>query len=357
MPLDARPAAFSEKGFYLQEFRGRTLALCAPAADVRKDGPLGDLVRELASEGIRTIVISPDGQALRDLGLRLVVPGGSARLAGDVWRALRDSHAVGVEAGEEPGFAADCRSVGAALGITKLVFMQPEGGLLDARGERESFVDLAELERRVHDPTQPRGALLREIHAMVDEAGIASVNLCSVEGLADELFTYAGSGTLFTRERYLEVRRLGVDDYDAAHDLIARGVEEGYLAERSAREIDRVLAGGFGAFVEGCHLAGIGALLEFPGGREAEIASLYTLTRFLGEGVGAHLVRYAVESAGARRLERVFACTTRERVGAFFERHGFEPVDRSALPAARWKGYDARRRARLHCYRLDLQAE
>ena len=51
-------------------------------------------------------------------------------------------------------------------------------------------------------------------------AGVAAVNLCRLDGVADELFTYDGSGTLFTREGYVAVRRLGFDDYDAATDLI-----------------------------------------------------------------------------------------------------------------------------------------
>jgi N-acetylglutamate synthase-like GNAT family acetyltransferase len=129
-------------------------------------------------------------------------------------------------------------------------------------------------------------------------------------------------------------------------------VEEGYLAERSSRELDRVLAGGFGAFVEGRHLAGIGALLEFSGTQQGEIASLYTLTRFLGEGVGAHLVSHAVARAGERGLERLFACTTQERVGAFFERNGFVRVNVDALPKSRWEGYDDTRRTRLQCFQI-----
>jgi amino-acid N-acetyltransferase len=112
-----------------------------------------------------------------------------------------------------------------------------------------------------------------------------------------------------------------------------------------------VLAGGFGAFVEGRHLAGIGALILHPDGRSGEIASLYTLTRFLGEGVGAELVSHALVQARPLGVERVFACTTQERVGAFFERMGFALADSCELPAARWEGYDPDRRARLRCYR------
>ena len=150
--------------------------------------------------------------------------------------------------------------------------------------------------------------------------------MCTLEGLPDELFTYAGSGTLFTEQRYVVVRKLGLDDFDAASDLIARGTSEGYLAPRTQEQLDAVLASGFGAFVEGYHLAGIGALLVDDPGGCAEVASLYTLTRFLGEGVGGHLVAYALARAQERGLAYVYACTTSERVGGFFQLHGFRAV-------------------------------
>ena len=116
--------------------------------------------------------------------------------------------------------------------------------LLDREGRRLSFVDLDELRAILRDEPlrgdARRAAMLREIEAVLT-AGLPAVNLCSLAGLADELFTYAGSGTLFSRERYVVVRRLGIDDFDAAADLIARGVAEGYLAPRSPEQIERVL--------------------------------------------------------------------------------------------------------------------
>src|SRR5262249_50870980 len=181
--------------------------------------------------------------------------------------------------------------------------------------------------------------------------GGPAVNVCDLAGLEQELFTYSGSGTLFTRKRYIAVRELGLDDFDAAYDLIDRGVAEGYLAARPSREIDRVLAHGFGAFIEGRHLAGIGALLVDGDARVGEIASLYTVTRFLGEGVGQHLVAHALRRARALRLHCVFAGTTQERVGPSFERQGFEVAAPDELPARKWRGYDRRRRRRLRCYR------
>jgi amino-acid N-acetyltransferase len=241
--------------------------------------------------------------------------------------------------------------------VTKLVWIDRDGALLGEDERRLSFVDLDELRKRLAAgpaSTGRRAVLLREIESLLS-AGLPAVNLCSLEGLADELFTYTGSGTLFSRERYVEVRRLGIDDFDAADDLIARGVAEGYLAPRSAEAVERVLANGFGAFVEGRHLAGIGALLHWEGSQVAEIASLYTVTRFVGEGIGGHLVQFACAHAQELGCSAVTAVTTSDRVAVFFERYGFERVPADEIPAEKWRNYDPDRRARALCLRRILQ--
>ncbi len=83
--------------------------------------------------------------------------------------------------------------------------------------------------------------------------------------------------------------------------------------------------------------------------------SLYTLTRFVGEGIGGHLVRFAVERARDRGFACVVACTTEDRVVSFFESHGFRRVSYGALPPEKWRDYEAERRARVRCLRLDLR--
>ncbi len=115
-----------------------------------------------------------------------------------------------------------------------------------------------------------------------------------------------------------------------------------------------MLESAFGAFIGGNHLAGLGTLLPYRDDQAAEIASLYTLTRFLGEGVGSHLVRFAVERASEQGCRWVFACTTSARVTAFFERNGFRKVERGEVPEAKWRAYDPARRAQVACLRRDL---
>lgn len=357
---------FSERAFYLREFRGRTLALVLPAqAQPEALAGVAEPLAALAASGARVLAIGREQAGLAALGAAPVLDAESPRLAGAVWRALRESPRVGIRcaSADADAFAAEAAALTLRLGVFKLVWLSSGGGLRGSDGARLSFVDLAELRvllaADVVEDSPQRQAMWDEIAGVLAQGEVA-VNVCSPAGLAAELFSYEGSGTLFTRERYIQVRPLGVDDYAAAADLIARGVREGYLAPRTPEQVDAVLASGFGAFIAldavrgGGALAGFGALLDGGDGRSGEVAALYTLTRFLGEGVGMHLLRFARQEARARGYARIFACTTSERVSAFFARNGFAEVAASALPAAKWRGYDPARRAQLRCHAREI---
>jgi amino-acid N-acetyltransferase len=302
------------------------------------------------------ILISDGAEALASLaGSEPLSASEPATLPGRVWRRLGHHLRVGVVMDDSRCFGAACCQIVLALGIRKLVWVDAEGGLIRADGERDSFIDAAELADRIAEvtPVCRRGEILVHAEAMLS-AGVDAVNLCTLSGVADELFTYNGSGTLFTREGYVVVRRLGLDDFDAAAGLIERGIEEGYLAPRTPEQIERVLESAFGALIGGNHLAGLGTLLTYRDDQAAEIASLYTLTRFVGEGVGSHLVRFAAERAHEQGCRFVFACTTSQRVTAFFERNGFRKVDRGEVPETKWRAYDPTRRSQVVCLRRDL---
>jgi len=58
---------FSEKGFYLEEFHGKTLAIAAPAAELRQPGKLAEVVDELARNEINVLLISTERSALEPL--------------------------------------------------------------------------------------------------------------------------------------------------------------------------------------------------------------------------------------------------------------------------------------------------
>ena len=352
-PKSPRPA---ERDFYLAEFRGRSLGLVL--ADGREsESEVGAVLDQLAENPTRCVLISPDRSLLEEFASVVTEPDESPSWPGRVWEAIDSDgrvgvHVVGEDRGQEASaFAAECRRVTLKLKLSKLVWIQQDGGLSSASGERISLVDLEELRRlqTAQDPGDPiRAALLREVAVML-EHGTPSISVCSSQGIFQELFTYAGSGTLFTKERYTHVRDLGLDDFDAAADLIRVGTEDGFLLARSPEEIHFVLSHAFGVFIEGRYLAGIGALLPYPDEKAAEIASLYTVTRFAKEGIGGHLISYALEKAREAELGRVFACTTSQRVEGFFRRQGFEAVSVEALPRSKWKGYSEERVAEVTC--------
>jgi len=347
-------ASFSEKDFYLAEFRGRSLAVAVPPAAVAhpaSSGSLQEMIEELVANRTRVILLCEERPLLEKLVDGAVLSAEGDHWMGALWRALRAGGraALHVRRAELPGTS---RAAALRLGLAKLVWLDPEGALRRTGGERIAFMDLTELEARIA-AGDDRREMLEHFRAMV-VAGLPSLNLCEPVRLLEDLLTYEGAGTLFTRERYADVRALALDDLDAANDLLQRGVREGYLVERTTEQVDLALGHGFGVFIEGRYLAGIGAMLPHPRANAGEIASLYTLTRFLGEGVGAHLVRHALSVAHERGYAYVFACTTSERVERFFERHGFSRVVSDAVPEEKWSDYDTERRSRVRCMRIDL---
>lgn len=383
---------FNEREFYLEEFHGRTIGIAWPAEEAPEDEPLASVIEELVHNESQVVVLSPQESLLALAGGGTPVELDEENAGPRLWRRLREHGSAGlrVSAGR---FEADCERAVLMLRLSKLVWIQstPPVERLGGGG-RVSVVDLAHLVPLLAPggageaaggasaevvgggrspspnaaPTAPpapgvvplrvapgRRGLLEAIRRMI-EGGVPAVNVCAARDLARELFTYAGAGIFFTRNRYAEVRPLAIDDYDPADDLIARGEADGYLVPRGSEARDAVLAHGVGVFIEGQYLAGVGALLPYEQDQALEVASLFALTRYVGEGAGGHIVRYAIDVARQQGLRYVFGCTTSDRVRVFFEEHGFRLVGPDEVPKQKWVDYDPERRARLHCLRLDL---
>jgi amino-acid N-acetyltransferase len=385
-----RAEVFEEKDFYLEQFRGRSVlvALTPECAAERRDlWPLAETVAELVRNETRVVVWWPAStfaaerrlvaafrrarlalhrRATRHAPASLLrVGGGDVSAAGEqvrgrLWEALRRGRlAVLVVEGDDSlrgaaGFAV-------ALHVPKLVLLDARGGLLGSRPGHLSFVDENVLDTLLRQGEAEwsglgdRRAVLAAVHDAV-AGGVESVNLCAPETVAEELFTYAGSGTLFTLSDYCHVAPLGLDDYAQAERLLERGQREGVLKIRDRDEIAEVLAAGYGATFRPRQLAGVVGLLTAPyaAERAGEIVALYTITRFKGEGIGERLVNRLVADGERTGLAYVFACAVDDRAKEFFARLGFERVRPDEVPAAKWAGYDARRRARVAVFRRRL---
>ncbi len=400
MILASAVAAFAEKDFYLDEFRGRTLVLAADRDVLEGVGArrrLAAVVRDLTNAGARVIVVlgdAPDDAApktsartrtepavrwRRWLGLprtasrrsRRVPPAGArsdvvawsdeeaeARLV-DVWRILRVRPLCLVVA---PTPALDVAGrVGTGLRVSKLVLIDRVGGLVQKKGRRAlSYLDGSSLDALLTAGEAEfqgfghRRGLLTAIDHMLDR-GVSAVNLCKIDGLARELFTYEGSGTFISRDDHCHVEPLSIDDFHEVERLIARGQKEGLLKPRNADQIGEVLLDGFGVWVGAGHLAGVGALRDWRDGRRrvGEISALYTFTRFKGEGIGGRLVKRLLAEARHRKMAYVFAVTTSDRAARFFARNAFTEATTEDVPAEKWADYDAGRKARARVFRSE----
>ena len=365
-----------EKDFYLEEFRGRSV-LVAVAPGAGDLTPLAGAVADLVRNDTRVLVCWFDRTPAAERRLRAALgrargrrhasgrvpvvtvdaarPGAEA-LRARLWDLLRGERlcVLALHGAEESPFPGPAPALAVALRIPKLVLVDAQGGLLASQPTRLSFVDAHVLDTLLAQGQAEwsglgdRRTLLAAVRGAL-EGGVESVNLCTAEGIAVELFTYEGAGTLFTRGDYCHVAPLGLDEFAQAERLLERGQREGLLMPRSPEEIAEVLAVGFGATVCDRHLAGVAGLLTAPyaAERAGEIVGLYTITRFKGERIGERLVTRLLAEAAERGLEYVFACAVEERAAQFFLRLGFVQVRGEQVPSAKWVGYDARRRARV----------
>jgi len=397
-------AGFDEKEFYLDEFRGHTLLFASTVSDLAREGsdePFAAIVRALLTNDTRVIILAGVDDAARgEHGVRRLqrrlgplifreetlplfqqrrargtaftcveaaaaaAPQASSALLTTIWTTLRLGPLfVGIIPGADR--AATMRvaqQIGTRLRVHKLILMEPQGGVTGSDGKPMSFMDETLLTTLL-GAGQAEWAGLAERRPTFETVraallgGVASVNLCTLDGAARELFTYEGSGgTLFTLADYCKIDRLGVDDFEEVERLIERGQREGLLKQRTTEEIAAMLVNGYGATIGAHHLAGICALITEPyaGTGAGEIVGLYTMTRFKGEGVAARLLAHVLTDARAAGLSYVFACTTEERAQVFFERHDFRRVRAADVPAAKWDSYDPRRKAQVAVFRRDL---
>jgi len=370
---------FTEKSFYLEEFYGKSLlfALVPPSGERLSElDSLNRTLRELRRNQTRCIVIAST-RALPRLMQRLgrlaprhaplrfnpakglrsrPYPPDSAISA--IWHALRAGSIVAAEVeADDPGeLVIFAQQLASRLHVFKLLLLDCAGGLIDGAGNRHSFVQIGRVRRILGDvPSPPRRRLVRAACRAI-RAGVASVSLASPREVYEELFSFSGTGTIFTEAGYGSVRQISIDDFEEVEALIVRAQNEGFLLSRSEGEIANLLPSCLGYRIGDEHLAGVVSLLTEPyrHDRAGEITALYTLTRFQGEGVAAELMNAVVREARLRRLHYVFACTTEQRAAYLFEHLRFRRVEPPEVSPAKWRGYDRKRVALLSIFRCDL---
>ena len=382
--MKTTPPDFStaERDFYLKEFREKSLLFVLRAKDItapRDRDALQAVLRTLVLNETQVILIvetdasTPEHQAVEELHRQLShtlngIPAPVPLLpeSGEEQRCLiilETLRTVPVFIGLWPVQARlsalqNAQQLANRLTVYKLAMLDPRGGLT-ASGAPLSFLNGSLLEElQAHGA---RGEIPHQRHRQLEtarlalEGGVASVSVCSPANLAKELFTYEGCGTFFTLTDYCQAERLALDDFPEAERLIQRGEQEGALKKRTPSEISQLLLHGYGARLgKERDLVGLCALLPYAGDNAGEIAGLYTLRRFHGEGIGSRLVGKAITEGRERGLTYLFACTNQAGARRLFERFEFRQVTPDAVPATKWHAYAPERKRAVSVYKREV---
>jgi amino-acid N-acetyltransferase len=349
----------AERAFYTEEFRGDTVVVSVARPSTEEVAVVAATGALLTAGGARLVAVvggsaAELANALGRAGKVLVGPVGHAEAdwMADLWLSINDGGQVVVEVspGRELPVAAE---LAAAMRARKLVVTDPDGGW--GRPAR-SFADLATHAGAFSSQLAQRqnGAVVAAVRTAL-EGGAVNVNLCRALELEEELFTFDGSGTLFTSGGYLDLGPLRADDLPAVERLVAQGTADGLLRPRDRRQVARLAVTGLGARIAGRnHLAGLVSMETeaYAGTGVGELACLYTVSRFSGAGAGALLVDGLAARASAAGLRAVFAVTVSDAAAAFFARRGFTEVSHDDVPSAKWDGYDPERRAAARAFWL-----
>ena len=374
----------AERDFYLKEFRGKSLLFALRAKDItapRDRDVVQEVLRALILNETRVILLvetnesTPERRAVEGLhtqlshalnGIPAPVPllpeSDEDRRCLSILETLRTAPVfIGLWPAQarRPALQ-NARQLANRLTVYKLVILDPQGGLT-ASGAPLSFLNGSHLEElQAHGA---RGEMPHQRHRQLEtarlalEGGVASVSLCAPADLAKELFTYEGCGTFFTLTDYCQAERLALDDFPEAERLIQRGEQEGALKKRTPSEISQLLLHGYGARLGTARdLVGLCALLPYIADNAGEIAGLYTLRRFHGEGIGSRLVGKTITEGRERGLAYLFACTNQEGARRLFERFDFHQVKPDAVPATKWHAYASERKRTVSVYKRELAA-
>lgn len=237
------------------------------------------------------------------------------------------------------------------LNCKKVFFLNDEAGL-HIDGVFQSYPPLEKVREALR-----RGAIFNlpseRVQFFVEQQELHGVDLALVKArrgaVFEEVFTHAGSGTLFTQEYPNILRPATESDVRDIMAMMHPYITEGSLKAMTEEELLAMIRSFMVYSVNG-QIVCAAALRSF--GNSCEIAKLCTLPRYQARGRARALVLALAEEARKLGKSSVFALTVEAYVGQFFERLGFTFVDRSELPDEWQQGYDFGRPSKA--YRLSL---
>ena len=127
------------------------------------------------------------------------------------------------------------------------------------------------------------------------------------------------------------IRKAILQDARQIHQLLMVYVKDGLVLSRSLMDIFESIRD-FYVFVEDDRVVGVAAL-NICWQDLAEVRSLVVHEDVAGRGIGSRLVEACLSEARQLGIGRVFALTYQQ---SFFEKLGFEVIEKSELPQKIW---------------------
>lgn len=238
------------------------------------------------------------------------------------------------------------------LGCKKVFFPGSESGLR-INGHFRSYPTIAQLKEDLNGGAE-FNIPPQEVAFICEQQELHGIDFVLVKArrgaIFEEVFTHAGSGTLFTAEYPNILRMAHEGDVRDIMAIMHPYIVEGALTPVAEEELLQMIRCFMVYSVNGVIVCAA-ALKHF--GDLCELAKLCTLPRFQARGRARELVLALVNKARELGKSGIFALTVQSYVGEFFERLGFKEVSRESLPEEWLKAYDLSRPSRAFMMQLN----
>jgi len=236
-----------------------------------------------------------------------------------------------------------------ALGARKVFFPGPVAAL-EINQRVRSYPSQAEIQAAL-EGKESANVSQQRLQFIAEQQQLHLVDMVIVAAqrgdIYREVFTHAGSGTLFTRAYPNILRPAGEKDVRDIMAIMQPYVEEGSIKPVSEEALLASIRS-FTVYSVNDQIVAAATLIQY--GDCYELGKLCTLPRYQARGRARDLVRALLERAQEEGKAGVFALTVQDYVGDFFVRMGFQPVARESLPEAWRQGYDLSRPSQAYYF-------
>jgi N-acetylglutamate synthase-like GNAT family acetyltransferase len=230
-------------------------------------------------------------------------------------------------------------SISRELGATKTILVSSAHGLV-IQDKLVSHPTLSDLEAIIESDksTNIASNVLKLIQRELRDFGSEVILLGNSPGdLYQEIFTHRGCGTLFSNNYPNIIRPARLSDTHQIALLLRPTIQNGSVLPISEDQIAAEIEH-YSVYTVNDEIIALAKLTFY--GNSVELGKFATLPRYQGKGRAQELALFLLERARESHAKRVFALSTNPAMWRFFEKLGFEKIDREQLPKQWQEKYD-----------------